>query len=147
MTELAVSPLKVKMFNWHKWVGITILALTAIRMVWRLTHPVPSPLPMPAWQKNSAYAAHTLMYFLLIALPVSGWAYSNATGYPIVYLALFPLPDLVAKSKPLAEQLHEVHEVLGWMLCGLIIIHVLAALKHHLIDHDGTLGRMWRWAR
>ena len=146
MTELAVSPLRVKMFNWHKWVGITILGLTAIRTIWRLTHPVPPPLPMPAWQRISAYSAHCLMYALMFALPLSGWAYSNATGYPIVYLGLLPLPDIAPYDKDMAERLVEVHELFGWLLFGTIILHVLAGLKHHFVDRDGTLGRMWSWA-
>ena len=86
MTELAISPLKVRMFNWHKWVGMTILALAALRTLWRLTHPAPPLLPMPAWQRISAHALHGLLYAMMFALPLSGWAYSNATGYPIVYL-------------------------------------------------------------
>ena len=145
MTDLAISPLKVKMFNWHKWVGITILGLTAIRTIWRLTHPAPPSLPMPAWQKLSAYATHGVLYVLMFALPLSGWAYSNATGYPVVYLGLLPLPDLVEKSKELAERLLGLHEVLGWCLLGLLLLHVAAALKHHFVDRDAMLKRMWNW--
>lgn len=145
MTELAISPLKVKMFNWHKWVGMTILGLAAIRTLWRLTHPAPPLLPMPAWQHVSAHALHGVLYLLMFALPLSGWAYSNATGYPIVYLGLWRLPDLVAKNKELAAQLVELHEILGWLLVAVLAVHVLAALKHHVIDKDDTLRRMLRW--
>jgi cytochrome b561 len=145
MTELAISPLKVRMFNWHKWVGMTVLALAALRTLWRLTHPAPALLPMPAWQRISAHALHGLLYAMMFALPLSGWAYSNATGYPIVYLGLWRLPDLVTKNKALAAQLVEVHETLGWVLLAIVVIHVAAALKHHLVDRDETLGRMWRW--
>lgn len=145
MTELAVSPLKVKMFNWHKWIGMTILGLAAVRTLWRLTHPAPPLLPMPAWQRISAHGLHGLLYAAMFALPLSGWAYSNASGYPIVYLGLWRLPDLVAKNKPLAAQLVELHEVLGWLLVGIVVIHVAAALKHHLVDRDDTLRRMLRW--
>lgn len=145
MTELSVSPLKVKMFNWHKWVGMTILALAALRTIWRLTHPAPPLLPMPAWQRVSAHALHGLLYLLMFALPLSGWAYSNATGYPIVYLGLWRLPDLVAKDKELAAQLVDLHEALGWVLVAVLAVHVLAALKHHFVDRDDTLRRMLRW--
>jgi cytochrome b561 len=145
MTELAISPLRVRMFNWHKWVGMTILALAAIRTIWRLTHPAPPLLPMPAWQRISAHALHGLLYLLMFALPLSGWAYSNATGYPIVYLGLLRLPDLVDRNKQLAPQLEQVHEMLGWLLLGVVAVHVLAALKHHFFDRDDTLKRMLRW--
>jgi cytochrome b561 len=145
MTELAISPLKVKMYNWHKWVGMTVLGLAAIRTLWRLTHAAPPLLPMPVWQQISAHILHALLYVLMFALPFSGWAYSNAAGYPIVYLGLWRLPDLVAKSKPLAAQLLEVHEALGWVLFALVTAHAAAVLKHHLIDRDDTLRRMCRW--
>ena len=145
MTDLAVSPQKVKMYNWHKWVGVTILALTAIRTLWRLTHPAPPPLPMPGWQRISAFSTHCLMYGLMFALPLSGWAYSNATGYPVVYLGLLPLPDIAPYDKDMADRLLEIHQLFGRLLFGTMIIHVLAALKHHFMDRDGTLGRMWHW--
>lgn len=145
MTEMAISPLKVKLFNYHKWIGMTVLGLAAIRSIWRLTHPAPALLPMPAWQRVSAHALHGVLYFLMFALPISGWAYSNATGYPIVYLGLWRLPDLVAKDKTVAAQLVEVHHLLGWALVAVLVVHIAAALKHHVIDKDDTLRRMLRW--
>lgn len=142
MTELAFSPLKLRMVNWHKWVGITVLGLAAARSLWRLTHRAPALLPMPAWQRRTAHALHALLYLAMFALPLSGWAYSNASGYPIVYLGLMPLPNLVAKNREQAEFLKELHELFGWVLVIAIALHVAAALKHHFIDRDATLRRM-----
>ena len=147
MTELAFSPLKLRMFNWHKWVGISILALAAIRTLWRLTHPAPAMLPMPAWQRVAAHSLHGLLYLAMFCMPLSGWAYSNASGYPIVYLGLIPLPDLVAKNRELADALHEVHETIGWILAVAIGLHVAAALKHHWVERDATLQRMLPFLR
>lgn len=145
MTELSISPLKLRLFNWHKWLGVTVLALAAIRTLWRLTHPAPPDLPMPAWQARAAHALHGLLYLLMVTIPLSGWAYSNAVGYPIVYLGRFRLPDLVEKNKELGKVLLEVHHVLAWTLAALVLMHVLAALKHHFIDKDATLRRMASW--
>jgi cytochrome b561 len=145
MTDLAVSPLKLRMFNWHKWVGITVLGLAAIRLIWKLTHRAPALLPAPAWQQKAAHALHGLLYLVMFALPLSGWVYSNATGYPVVYLGLIRLPDLVHKDKALAEVLKERHEMLGAVLLTLLTLHVLAALKHHFLDRDDTMRRMLRW--
>jgi len=142
MVNLGVSPLKVKMFNWHKWLGICILLLVTIRSGWRLTHPPPAMVPMPRWQSVSAHGLHVLLYVLMFAQPLSGWAYSNATGYPIVLFGLLRLPDLVGKSKPLAASLDAMHIALGWLLFSCIILHVLAALQHHFIVRDGTLRRI-----
>jgi len=142
MTELATSPLKLRMFNWHKWVGITVLGLAAVRSLWRLTHPAPPLLPMPAWQRFGAHALHISLYVLMFLQPLSGWVYSNAAGYPVVYLGLVPLPNLVGKDKELAQTLMERHETLGWLLLAIVVLHAAAALKHHFIDHDDTLKRM-----
>jgi cytochrome b561 len=142
MTELAVSPLRLRMFNWHKWLGITLLALALIRVVWRLTHAPPPFLPMPGWQSRLAHTLHISLYGFLLLLPLSGWAYSNAVGYPIVYLGKVRLPDLVEKNKELGETLLTLHEVLGWLLLLALALHVAGALKHHFVDRDATLRRM-----
>lgn len=145
MTELGVSPLKLRMFNWHKWVGTTVLALVAIRGIWRLTHRPPALLPMPQWQKIAAHGLHAGLYLLMLAQPISGWLYSNASGYKIVYLGLVPLPNLVSRNKELASTLREVHEVLAWIFVAMLALHALAALKHHFVDRDNTLRRMLSW--
>jgi cytochrome b561 len=67
--------------SWHKWLGITILGLVALRLLWRLTHPAP-PLPptIPPWQRGAAHAVHVLLYGLMFAIPLSGWLYSADRG-------------------------------------------------------------------
>lgn len=145
MTDMAITPLRLKMFNWHKWVGITVLGLTALRILWRLTHRPPAMVAMAGWQRIAAHGLHGALYLLLLAQPLVGWIYSNASGFPIVYLRLVRLPDLVARNKLLAERTQELHETLAWVLVVLIALHMLAAIKHHLVDRDDTLRRMLPW--
>jgi cytochrome b561 len=145
MTDLEVSPLRVRMFNWHKWVGITVLALFFVRGLWRLRHAPPELLPMPAWQRLSARFLHGMLYTMMLVQPVTGWLYSSARGAQVIYLGLVPLPNLVGKDKLLAESFEELHMVCGWVLATTIGLHALAALKHHFIDRDDTLRRMLRW--
>ena len=145
MTNMEFSPGKLKLYNYHKWVGVTVLALAVLRIGWRLTHQPPPPGVMPRWQQIAANATHALLYVLMVAVPCSGWAYSNATGYPIVYLGKFPLPDIVGKDKALAAQLLQVHEVLAFTFAGFVLLHLLAALQHQFIHRDGTLRRMLVW--
>jgi cytochrome b561 len=145
MTDMDISPLKLKMFSWHKWVGITVLGLAIVRIVWRLGHQAPPMVPMPRWQHAAAHALHGVLYLLLLAQPLSGWIYSNAAGYPIVYLSLWRLPDLAAKNPALAMRWEEIHSLLGWLLLGCIIAHAAAALVHHFFHRDETLRRMLRW--
>lgn len=145
MTGMEISPSRVKVYNYHKWIGVTVLALAIVRIVWRLTHRAP-PLPvMPRWQRIAAHAGHGLLYLLLLAVPLAGWVFSNASGYPVVYLGKLPLPDLVERNRELAQQWLEVHETLAITLAVLVGVHVLAALQHHFIARDNTLRRMLTW--
>ena len=143
MTELPISPLRLRLYNWHKWAGITILTLSAMRLLWRLTHRPPPDVPMPRWQQRAAHATHALLYVLFFAVPLAGWAYSSAAGFPVVWFGVLPLPDLVAPDKPLAASLKLVHRLLAYSLGGLVMLHIGAGLKHQLLDRDGLLMRMW----
>ena len=144
MTDMAISPLKLQVITWHKWVGVTVLALFFVRALWRLTHPVPAPLPMPAWQRLTASVLHGLLYVMLLVQPLSGWLFSNAVGRPVVYLNLIPLPNLVAKSPPLGAVFRAFHDTGAVVLAIAIGLHVAGALKHHFVDRDDTLRRMMR---
>ena len=143
MHELALSPFKLKLISYHKWVGVTIFLLMVMRLAWRATH-VPPPLAetIPLWQQRAAHGVHFLLYVLLLVIPVSGWLMSSAKGVPVVYLGLVQLPDLVGKDKALGELLEEAHEMLNFGMIALVGMHVAAALKHHFIDHDTTLRRI-----
>lgn len=145
--DLPFSPAKIKLINWHKWAGVTILFLSVLRLVWRLTHRPPA-LParieraMPAWQSKAYHGTHHLMYLLFFAVPLLGWAYSSAKGFPIVWFGVLPLPDLLPVNKELADSIKEMHALAAWGLMGLVALHVGAALKHQFIDRDGLLDRM-----
>ena len=97
---------------------------------------------MPAWQRRAAALVHGLLYALLLAIPVSGWIYSSATGVHVVYLGVVPLPDLVARNRALGDVLRLVHVGLNALLVAVVCLHVAAALRHHLVDRDGALARM-----
>jgi cytochrome b561 len=144
MHELPLSPTKLRLYSYHKWIGVTIFALVLFRLLWRLGHrPPPPPLSMPAWQRRTAAVTHVLLYALTLAIPVSGWLMSSASGFQVVYLGLLPIPDLLAKDKALADQLKDAHEFLNMFMLALVVLHAAAALKHHLLDHDDVLARMF----
>ena len=143
MTGLPLSPQRLKLYNWHKWAGITILTLSIVRLVWRVTHRPPADVPMPAWQQRAAHWAHRALYTLFFAVPLAGWAYSSAAGFPVVVFGVLPLPDFVPADKALAEAIKPLHAALAWTLALVVLAHVAAALKHHFVDRDGLLARMW----
>ena len=147
MTDLPFSPLRLKLYNWHKWAGVTFLALTVLRLMWRVTHrppalPVAVTRNMPSWQTRAHHATHHVMYALFFAVPLIGWAYSSAAGFPIVFFGQIPLPDLLPANKALAELVKPLHELTALALMALAGLHIAAAFKHQLVDRDGLLSRM-----
>ena len=147
MSDLPFSPQRLKLFSYHKWAGITILALSALRLAWRLTHRPPADVPMPAWQRTASHATHIALYALFFAIPLVGWAYSSAAGFPVVLYGIWPLPDFVSPDKELARLIKPWHAYLAFTLAGLVALHVAAALKHQFVDRDGLLARMRPGAR
>jgi cytochrome b561 len=143
MVGLPLGRQKLQWYAWHKWIGITVFLLTCLRLAWRAGHPAPHPLAtMAAWQRRASVLVHAALYALLLVIPLSGWVYSSSTGVQVVYLGLFPLPDLVPKDRGLARALLAVHLTLNFTLFSLVCVHTAAALKHHFIDRDSVLTRM-----
>jgi cytochrome b561 len=146
MVELPFSPARIKQYNWHKWAGMTILMLSALRLLWRLFNPPPAlPLGMPVWQRLASHLTHGLLYALFFAIPVVGWLYSSATGISVSLYGWFQLPDLVTRNEALADILKATHKYLAYGLAALVVMHVCAALHHHFVAKDGLLHRM-RWS-
>ena len=146
MTELANGPLKIQVYALHKSFGLTVLGLTIIRLVWRLFSITPKiTANMPTWQNLIAKLTHGLLYLLLFAMPISGWLYNSAAGFPLKYFGLFKLPKLSDYNPELKQFAGDAHETFFYILALLMLIHAGAALKHHYLDKDTTLIRMLPW--
>lgn len=143
--DLPVSPTRLKLLTWHKWVGVTILGLSLLRLAWRVGHTPPPGPPMPRWPARAAAGAHALLYALAIMVPIAGWAYSNAAGFPVVWLGVLPLPELLPANKALAATAKAWHAALAWGLAALAAGHVGAAVWHQWIRQDRLLERMNPW--
>jgi cytochrome b561 len=136
--------------NLHRSVGLTVLMLTLLRIAWRLSHrPPPLPGHLTAFERWAARAVHLAFYTLLLAIPLAGWTLSSAWRPPRpigFWGAPFPPLPLPAMSDSVAHQVLNgaaiVHEKLGWALAALLLLHLLAALKHQWVDRDNELGRM-----
>lgn len=133
------------LFFTHKAIGITVLVLSIGRLLWRLTHRVPPPpADLPRWQQAVARGTHYAFYVLILALPISGWVMSSATDErrPLTWFGLFDIPYLPLAPGPVGGNAHDAHVLLGWLTVALVALHVVAALRHHLILRDHVLGRM-----
>ena len=143
MADLPLSPEKLKLISYHKWIGVTVFMLAGLRVVWRLTHtPPPLPASVAGWQRRASAVAHGLLYLLILVIPISGWLMSSAKGIQTVWFGVLPLPDLIGKDKALGHLLEEVHETLNYTLLALVVLHVAGALQHHFIERQPFLQRM-----
>jgi cytochrome b561 len=128
----------------HKSIGITVLALTLLRLGWRLTHrPPPLPVDMTGWERAAAKVVHWAFYALLLALPLTGWMLSSnpARLRPMAWFWLFPIPPLPI-SGGMAKLGHNLHGIIGYAMLALVVLHIAAALRHHLLLRDSVLSRM-----
>jgi cytochrome b561 len=143
MSDLKLSPTKLQLFSYHKWIGVTIFVLAILRIVWRATHRPPVlPDSISRMQQIASHIVHGFIYVLLFAVPVSGWLMSSAKGFKTVWFGVLPLPDLLSKDKVLGDILEGVHQSLNYMLLLLVVLHIAALIKHRFIDRDDVLTRM-----
>jgi cytochrome b561 len=149
MTDIpGFTPTKLRYFSWHKWIGVTVLGLAVLRLVWRaLNRPPALPEGMHGWEKLAAHAGHIALYILMLAIPVSGYFYTCAAGVPVVYLGVLRLPMVVAPDHATAGVLKLIHIALNYALLAAVAGHVLAVIKHHLIDRVPVLSRMLPFGR
>jgi cytochrome b561 len=131
--------------NLHFTVGVIILAVAAVRLLWRFTHKEPAPeAGMPPWQTTSARIVHWLLYLLLFLIPVLGWINASWRGFPVVMLGI-ELPKLVATRPTGWAWTGDIHAVLAnYVMLAFVGLHVLAALYHWIVRRDRVFQRMLR---
>ena len=126
----------------HRSVGMLLLFLLVLRFAWRLANPKPDDSELSPIERKAATAVHWGFYPLLFALMVSGYLISTADGRPIAVFNWFSVPSLV-HMKGLEDPAGEVHEWLAYLTIALVVLHAAASLKHHFIDRNRVLARMW----
>jgi cytochrome b561 len=146
MTEMDAGTDKVQVYSLHKSLGLTVLFLTALRLLWRLFDRRPAPLAAtPRWQHALASLTHFALYALLLLVPLSGWWFNSTAGFPLRWFGLFRLPALGAFDRAAKHQAEDTHEFLFWLLAATVAVHAAAALWHHYRRRDRTLARMLPW--
>ena len=144
MIGLPISLLKLKVYGWHKWIGLTVLLLTLVRLGWRWRSPPPElPGTLTCWERRLAPFSHAALLALLVAQPLVGWLMSSAGGVSVYWFGYLPLPDLVPRDQQLFATLRVAHALLAYALVGVITIHVLAVVRYDLMRRDGIFRRMW----
>ena len=151
MTNIQTGMTQFRLFQLHKSIGITVLGLSVIRLIWCLTHRSP-PLPanMTRFERLAARLSHWGFYGLMIGMPLTGWALvsSSPMNLPTVLFGIMPLPHLpLPKDKAISESFATLHSIGAWVMIGLLVIHIAAAVVHHFIRRDDVLHHMLPFIR
>jgi len=149
--------LRAMVYNWHKTLGMLILILSVLRLVWKFTHKAPTPMPgLKTWEKMISKAVHTLFYVFMIGMPLVGWAIISTSRFPSFFfnspkMRMPELPFWHGLAEEARKQTHhlfeEIHEYMAFAAIALILLHVLAALKHHKAGKDILVRMLPRYVR
>lgn len=129
----------------HKSLGLTIFTLAVLRLVWRLVHkPPPYPRDLTKFEKAAARLSHWAFYFFMLAVPLTGWTISSMGDRPLQWFGIFNWPKLPVEnlSSAAGDNADRMHIYMAYALLALLILHIVAALKHHFIDRNTVLVRM-----
>jgi cytochrome b561 len=130
-------------FVQHKSWGLVFALLLVARLVWRLLNrPAPFPLAMPKWQEWAASGTQLLLYVLMVLMPLTGYLGASYSEQGVQMFGS-SLPQWAVANHDTAEWFLDIHSAMIWMLAALVAVHVAGALKHLLLDRDGTFARMW----
>lgn len=152
MEYLEISKeLKFNLYQWHKSLGVLLLAAFVLRVIWRVMHKPPFlPLSMPRAERLAAKAGHFLLYFCMLVVPLAGWTMVSASvyGLPTIVFGWFEWPHIpnIAGNEAIGGFAKTIHKYLAWAFGVLILGHIAAVLKHAVIDNENLLTRMW-WTK
>ena len=127
---------------WHFSVGAAILFFIIVRLIWRLMHPVPQLQTLAPWEKLLSGVTHWALYILVLAMTILGWAATNARGWGVKLFGIITLPSIAPAGSKWGHECGDIHNVLVYVLLGVIAFHVAAALYHYYVKHDQVVARM-----
>lgn len=143
MINLPKSSFILSLYDLHKATGILLFMLFAVRLGWRYINLQPElPSTLPRWQRLAAGANITLLYFLMLAMPLTGFLTSSLGGHHITFYHLIEIEPL-ANNKSYSVFFSTAHEWISYLLIGAFTMHVAGALYHHYILKDRVFKRIW----
>jgi cytochrome b561 len=143
MPDMHKDTKPIGLISLHLSIGSLIVLVVLIRLAWRLTHQTPpEPSTLSPILQGAARATHWLLYALLVAFPLMGWANASSRGWQVSLFGLVPLPPISPTGSAVGHQMGDFHQVFAWILLVTVGLHISAALFHHFIIKDDTLRRM-----
>ena len=132
-----------RLLDLHEAVGMSLLILFPLKIVWRVVSPNPALLPsLASWERSTAIMVRGLLIIAIAVIPLSGFLFVATNGEAVRLYDLITIPDMGSVSKLTREWLSDIHYYGSYGCAGFILLHALAALKHHFIDRNATLRRM-----
>lgn len=129
--------------NWHKALGMLVLAAGLANIPWAFASPAPAPpASIASWERLGTRAMHLTLFAMVLAIPITGYIISTSAGGGISIFGWFEVPALLAKNDTLRDLAVDLHFYLAYITAALVLLHASAALKHQFVDRDGTLRRM-----
>ncbi len=129
--------------SWHFSVGAAILFFIVLRLAWRLVHPVPLLPTMTSWERLVSGITHWALYLLVLAMTLLGWAATNSRGWDVNLFGLVTLPKISPTGSQWGHECGDIHNILVYVLLGVIAVHVAGALYHYFVKRDRVAARMF----
>jgi len=127
----------------HEPLGVLALLLLIVRFGWRMLSPTPTlPEAMPTWQVRASHISHWGLYIAITLMIGSAWSMASFANFPVSPNAPWTLPNFSDYNRDIARRSYNVHVWVGWTIVTLVSVHMIAAIKHHIIDKDTVLRRM-----
>jgi cytochrome b561 len=143
MTGLESGSFKNNLYEMHKSFGVIVMALIIWRLIVRWRRGAPTlEADLPDWQKWAANISHKMLYLLIALVPLAGWAGTSMCCAPVKLFWSIPVTLPLSGSRETVKALFQFHEIGAFLLAGLVVVHISAALYHHFIRKDATLRRM-----
>lgn len=143
MTHMAQGPAQDRLFSLHEEFGFVVLWLAVLRLWVRRTRGAPGPAAgLTPFERIASTAVHHLLYVLLFAMPLLGWFFVSAYGTRISFFGLFDIPAIWTKSAALSEFILVAHDIGGYLVAALLVLHIGGAFRHGFVKRDGVLQRM-----
>lgn len=127
---------------WHLSIGAAILFVILLRFLWRVAFPVKLPADLRGWELHLSRFTHLMLYALVFAMTILGWAAANYRGWDVKLFGVVMLPKLAQKGTSWAHEAGDIHNILVYVLLGFIVLHVAGALYHYFIRRDQVMQRM-----
>lgn len=128
--------------TFHVSMGLIILVATALRLPWRLSHPVAPESSLPTWQRLTSEVVHWMQYVMVLFTTVTGWLFASYRGWSLSFLNLFPFPMLSAENPGALKSIDGLHQAAEWSLLAVVAVHVAAAFVHLFYYRDGVMRRL-----